>query len=372
MKTMRKAIFHPISKALLILFIIWIIGGFTLNICEENNPGYSNLGESLWGTTVFIFSGFDYGSKPETVPGRIVSVVMLIAGIGFVGFFAGDVASGVIKNALGGNDMEPDKELEDHIVVCSWNRKGKGLLETVHDPTIKDPRPVVVVTEDKEKDDGSSMDFLSDKAERDKEEYDDVFMIPGDPTEDFVLKRANIETAHSVVILADPNEVDRADAKSLLITFALREVFEEEEVDEEPSIVVECQDPDSVRHFERSKVDDIVSSANLSQQLIGQATLMPGLVGLYDHLLKMSDKTNETYLVKVPESYIGKTFKTLEEGLLAEKNGSEPLMPLGIKRGDQLKINPKKSITLKESDKVFVLTWELSTITDLWGAEVVQ
>ncbi len=76
------------------LFIIfYIVGTYGIYIYErDKNPAFKTLYESCWSTLVYILSGFDVGS-PQTVPGRIFSILILVSSIGMLGMIIGQVTS---------------------------------------------------------------------------------------------------------------------------------------------------------------------------------------------------------------------------------------------------------------------------------------
>src|SRR5262245_41600895 len=65
------------------LFLTWLIGAVGLYLIEgASNPGYSSLGESLWNVWALLFSGLDDASTPKTGIGRLLVMILVVAGVG--------------------------------------------------------------------------------------------------------------------------------------------------------------------------------------------------------------------------------------------------------------------------------------------------
>ena len=101
-------------------------------------------------------------------------------------------------------------ELSGHVVICNWTPKASSLIEQLHADIVSVKRPIVVISS------GIENCVFSEDAV-----YDEVYFIPGDPSSDRVLARANIAKAYAAVILADPGLDEHADSRSILIALAI-------------------------------------------------------------------------------------------------------------------------------------------------------
>ena len=113
----------------------------------------------------------------------------------------------------------PKQGLKNHIVICNWNEKGLKIIKEAHASIIEDKRPIVIVSE--------TADSIELSAEEDIPEFENVYLVNGDPTNKVILKRANVHQAHSVVILVNQEEREVADSKSILICMAIKSICEE-------------------------------------------------------------------------------------------------------------------------------------------------
>jgi hypothetical protein len=64
-----------------IFILFYAIGTYGIYMYErDRNAAFKTIYESCWSTLVYILSGFDVGS-PQTVPGRIFSILIPMASI---------------------------------------------------------------------------------------------------------------------------------------------------------------------------------------------------------------------------------------------------------------------------------------------------
>jgi voltage-gated potassium channel len=271
--------------------------------------------------------------------------------LGIVGIFTATLASLIIEHRIGGKRKMPKYDLKDHIVICNWNDKGLALVKEVHAKIIKHKRPIVIISEH-----GDTIQFPEHV---DAPEFEDIYVINGDPSNEIILKRANVHRAYTTVILADPSQGELADAKSILIAMGIRSVCKEMGLPK-TYITVEGLSPKNIEHLRRAGADEIISAGDFSSLLLAQTTLVHGLSTVYRNLLTISEETNEIYLMGVPENYIGKTFAELGSDIYAQRDPKNPSILIGVKSGSDIFLNPKlaKFSKFQEGDKVIVIAFE--------------
>src|SRR5262249_40557985 len=148
-----------------------------------------------WNVWVILFSGVEV--QPRTVVGRLMAVVVLIAGVCLVSLFTGAVASILVERRLRKREMS-HFEMEDHLVLCNWAPRGLDWISEVHSKIVQNKRPIVIIHDDPG---GIELpDTQDDPA------FHDVYIVKGDPTQEVVLRRARVPRAHSVVVLADDRQ----------------------------------------------------------------------------------------------------------------------------------------------------------------------
>ncbi|MFW6159320.1 MAG: TrkA-related ion transporter, partial [Planctomycetota bacterium] len=294
--------------------------------------------------------GLDSGI-PQTAPGKIAVTLVLIVSVGVVATFTGSIASFLVERRLGGRRIMPGHELKNHIVICNWNEKGVPIIGELHAEIVKDKRPIVVISE------GADAADLPDEA--DLPEFEDVYLVKGDPANEVILKRANVHHAYSVVVLADPEEGELADAKSILIAMAVRSVCQAAGA-EKTHICVEGIAPQNVAHLRRAGADEIVSASDFSMMLLAQSTLAHGLSTVYRDLLTVSGETNEIYILPVPDEFVGKSFADLGTAMLANADAENPTILIGVATEDGIHVNPPPGEfeRFSEGDKAVVIAFE--------------
>lgn len=343
---------HQLLRLLITIAVIWVIGATGLWLAEHRaNPRYfGKIPEAYWSIAVYLFSGLDRG-EPQTVLGKIIVTTVLILSLGIVGIFAGTIASILVEQRTGRRRHMPQYKLGEHIVICNWNEKGEPVIMQLHAAIVRDKRPVVIVS-----DDTDAIDF---KEKEEFAELEDVYLIKGDPSNEVVLKRANIQDAFSAIVLADPEQGKLSDAKSILVCMAVNHVCKELGR-KKPNIVVEVVDPRNVPHFERAGADEVVSSGEFGLRLLAQAALSHGLSEVYNDLLTVSADTNEVYLKPIPRGFIGKTFGELSEAMARKRDGENPAILVGVQSDGRILVNPKKKQfrEFSENDRIVVIAFE--------------
>lgn len=196
--------------------------------------------------------------------------------------------------------------LQDHIVICNWSERSADLVRTIHsDMFIKhmnhrDWRPVVVVANNVE-------------SFPDEDAFRGTVLLPGSPLNTRMLERANIQDAHAVVIMADPDAPD-PDDRSVMIAINASSVIKQAAVGErdpvlDPTrIIVEMVNPERAQLLRTQKlslVNEVVCQADLNIRVVAQSNISRGLTFVLRELLEFSEENDEFYMIKVPEDWSG-------------------------------------------------------------------
>jgi voltage-gated potassium channel len=342
---------YKIARLGIIILVIWLIGASILWFTEgAQNTEFNTLPKSLWNIAVYLFSGLDSG-VPQTAAGKIIVTLILVMSLGIVGIFTATIASMLVEHRIGGRRKMPKYELKNHIVICNWNNKGLPLVKEVHAKIVKHKRPIVIITDQED-----SVDFPEHE---DEPEFEDVYIIKGDPTNEIILKRANVHNAYTVVVLADPKQEKLADAKSILVCMGIRSLCDEFDLPKTYT-AVEGISPQNIEHLRRAGADEIISAGDFSSLLLAQTSLVHGLSKVYRNLLTISEETNEIYLLPVPKDYIGKTFSQLGADIYSHRDKKNPVIPIGVKTQDKVILNPKPSVfdVFSKGDQLIVIAFE--------------
>jgi TRAP transporter TAXI family solute receptor len=323
------------KKEVVIIFIIflftWIAGSYLLSIFEgtDNNGNYDSFVSSLWSSLVNMVS---FGTKElNTAEGKFCSTVMMVLTYSGIASFTGIMFSNIIKTSFtGGKKLD---KISNHYVLVNWNDKGIGIIEQLHSSDLVEKKNIIIVSDSEH-----TISFSE------KQEFDDVYCINGNPTDEAVLKRANVHKAYSVIILADKDK-NIADGKSILSILAIRKICREE--GGHTPIIAEIIDPQKVNLAKYAGIGkegfvEIVSSEALGQRLLSQAAVNPGLTEIYKELLTFSGKSSEIYKCKAPDEIIGKSAGEVFKWVFSLRDNGINVIPIGISRNGKIYINPCK------------------------------
>ncbi len=346
LKFIKKILHNTLVRVFIIILMIWFFGSIFLYFAESkvNSKEFGSIGEAFWNMAIYLFNGMDKG-PPVTITGRIIVIMILISSLVLVGVFTAKIASLFIEISMRGRFKMPSNELSNHIVICNWSHKVLKIITEVHNPVLKIKRPVVIISENTE-----DINFPD---QDDDDIFNDVYLIKGDCANEQILKRANVNKAYSVIILADDQEGKYTDSKSILTILSLKNI------NENIYTIAEVANVKNLDHFKKAGVNEFISSTNLGIQLISQSAITHGITKFYDNLLTFSEETNEVYLADLPEKMIGKTFTEVSIEL-AEKRSVKPFIIVGLKRNDKIMINPEpeKFDTFRKDDKLLIVSYE--------------
>ena len=223
---------------------------------------------------------------------------------------------------------ETPANLRNHYVICNWNDLGEEIVRQLHAPVVEEKKPIVIVTEHPEEVLPRELrqDTRKDSYEPPQDDlYHGVYIVPGDPTSDQVLARADIKHAETAMVLSDPREKEFADTKSVLIALAV------EAIEPQVHTIVELLHSKNRIHFKHTLVDEIVCMDELTEKLLAQAALTHGLSEFYMRLLTATRDTNEVYVVAVPEDFEGHPYSEIERAI--SDYAHESLILVGVQTG---------------------------------------
>ncbi len=336
---------NQVGRIAAAVILTWLLGAVAIFFAEHGtNPDYETFGQALWGVWVLLFSGVD--GPPMTTAGRIIAMILVVVGVGLAGLFTASVASLLIERYLRRRDVSTF-EMDNHLVLCNWSPRGLEWIREVHSKIIAEKRPVVIIHDETDEID------LPDK--QDEAAFSDVYIVKGDPTSEVVLRRAKVPRAHSVVILTDDREGKHADGKSILTCIAIRNICKG---DNQPNVAAECRNPNNRHHLKKAGADEIISSDELGLRLLARTALFHGMTRVYQELLTVGRDANEMFLLKAPETLVGKDFVELI-GLFARyRSDRRSCLLIGIQRGEDMMLNPigGEAGPILEGDELILLS----------------
>ena len=130
-------------------------------------------------------------------------------------------------------------------------------------------------------------------------------MTEGNSTNREDLIRAGIERARAAVILADPEQGRLADARSTLVAVAI------ERQNPQVHTVMELIASKNRVHLKNTEVNEVVCLGELSEKLIAQSCITPGVKNIFHHLLSSREDTNQIFVRPVPAPLQGMSYREI-------------------------------------------------------------
>jgi voltage-gated potassium channel len=196
-------------------------------------------------------------SVPRTDAARVISILMILAGISIFGYVAAAIveaiAGGVVTGALAERRRRRTIErLEDHFVICGFGRVGQRVAAEFRAAGV----PYVV------------LDYSADAIAAARDEGH--LFIEGDGTEDEDLREAGIARARGLVAASD------SDADNLYISLSARNT--------NPALVIvaRASDEDAAKKLKLAGADRVVTPYETAGQVMANLVLKPQVTAFLD------------------------------------------------------------------------------------------
>jgi voltage-gated potassium channel len=291
------------------------------------------VGKSFyWAVTVVMGSGD--ASYVTTVPGYIISWLLVAVGVAIVGIITATLVGFVIDFILKEGQGMGASGYHDHIVVCGWNSTARDLIAEL---STDEYTTKVVVMHNADKNPAGS----------------GVYFVNGDITDAEDLQRAGIEDAMAAIICPADSSND-ADMRSILCVLAI------EAIAPQVRTVVEVNNPSHVDHFHRANVDEVVVTSRIASRLLARTSLYPGLAEIVTDIVS-GGKGSELYRVAIPDEFVGLSLDELSARLRSEHSATL----LGVNRDGIAFVNPPTDFRLEKGDDAVVVAESLGTLAPL-------
>jgi len=135
-----------------------------------------------------------------------------------------------------------------------------------------------------------------------------IKFVYGDPTEEAVLKRANIAFASAAIIIPDDSAATNqmSDEKTILTTLTVKSI------EPKVKVIAHILDASNEVHLKRANADQVVVNNRYSGYLLGAHVTTPGIPAVFDVLLR-ADGGVRLARRKIPHAFIDKTFSELDQ-----------------------------------------------------------
>ncbi|MBO1581914.1 MULTISPECIES: potassium channel family protein [Bacillus] len=311
----------------LVSFIIILIATFGFLIYKLEPKYFSTWFDGIWWAIVTTFT-IGYGDYvPHTPVGKLVGMLLILLGTGFCSYYMVLFATEMISKQYMKIKGEEAASCHGHMIIVGWNERAKHVVSQMH---ILQPNLDIVLIDE-------TLSLLP-------RPFHHLAFIKGCPHHDQTLLKANIKTAHTILITADKEKNESlADTQSILNILTAKGL--------NPTIhcIAELLTSDQVQNATRAGATEIIEGNKLTSYVFTASLLFPSISGV---LFTLYNEISESklQLMTVSSSYIGKTFEACSNLLLKQDT-----LLLGIQRDEQYHINPVHSFIIIESDIFIVI-----------------
>ncbi|MBQ9538624.1 MAG: NAD-binding protein [Treponema sp.] len=329
-KSLRRGLKNPFTYLMMLVIALLVFSTYVVFKTEtKTDSGITGMFDAVWHTIVAVVAAY-YDFYVKSVPGRFASLLLLLLGMAFWSVVIGKITSVIMdiqtKNNKGLKKIRP---MKGQFLLCGWRSGFEKLLETVmrSNPDITPDMIILVNNAPPE-----NMESL-----REDSRFKGVKYVAGDFSDTETLRRAHIETASRILVIADsvtgksaPMEVD---SRTVLAVLTMKNL--------NPSVYISAEllDEKLAEHLRLAHCDEIILTQEYEHSLLATASSGQG----YSNVIKalISDDSDTGIIVATfPQGYVGKSYGDLESyytkqgedkvlvGLLLNGDGScnEPLL----------------------------------------------
>jgi voltage-gated potassium channel len=226
----------PLLRIFLIALAFILLFGWTIHLIEPEN--FTTIFEGIW-WAIITMSTIGYGDYvPKTTLGRMVGIVLILLGAGFISAYFFNLATSAISRQNHYLEGKLNFHGQGHLVIIGWNERAKEIIHSV----IQDhsPRDIVLIDE-----------TLKENPLPGKYTH----FIQGRPSKDDILLKANLHSASKVIITADQHKDEyQADMNSILALIAVKGLCPE------LFCIVEILTTEQIENAKRAGADIIIET----------------------------------------------------------------------------------------------------------------
>ncbi|ACF13762.1 Ion transport 2 domain protein [Chloroherpeton thalassium ATCC 35110] len=288
------------SELLKVLLFILVLGFFSaaLVFWFENtvNQGFKTIEDAIWWAFVTLTTT-GYGDiYPITTPGRMVTVVVVLAGVVTLSILSGVVSSILVARKIKEDRGLQEVKLKGHILICGWNHNAEKILSLFRDSG-SSKNKFVLINELPESQ-ISNVIYAFKSLE--------IKFVSGKFINEEVLQRANAKLAEAAIILADFSSADSAkvDERTLLATLTLKSI------NPKLKVCAHIVHPANRAPLQRANADAIVLSDQHVGYYLVNHVISPGIPEAIDNLFDY--KTGSQFQkTAIPPEFKGRSFGEL-------------------------------------------------------------
>jgi voltage-gated potassium channel len=311
--TRRSGIDINLLPPVLALLALVAVGSVLVYFAEVHHGRIESLWDAVWWSVVTITT-VGYGDVvPSTVLGRVVGMFVMLSGISVISLLTATISSVFVAQRIRESQGLQQIKLKGHTIICGWNQKLDGLLETLNRSSLdrssmgsaRRKDGVVLINE-----------ILPARMEEVLSGYENLNLkyINGDYTKEPTLARANLKEAVAVIILPDMSltSVPRDD-KTLPAALAIKSM------NRDVKVYAHIIDRENLSHLRRADVDDVIVSDEHVGYLLASDISSPGIAQTIQTLLS-PEKGTSLKRMQMPPGFVGKKFQEIQEYFKSQQN----------------------------------------------------
>jgi len=326
-----------VTRVIGFALILNLIFGVLYYFAERGVQPELTFLDSLWWAMVTMTT-VGYGDHfAQTFAGRfLISYPCMLLGIGIIGYLVGVVAENMLERGSKKRKGLLEIKMKNHIIICNYpgDQKILRLKNELARSRRYSESEFVLVTD--------KIDELNQTLIEHK-----ISFVKGDPVREDVLMKANVLECAGVFILAEDTEDPGSDTKTFAIGTQIEMMEREEKIP--IKVVVEMVSQDNLKMMKRSKVDAIVSADGIMDVLIAQEFMYPGLHAAFHEIL--SNASGSQFYI-LDTDFSGHVFGDLQRRAV---DFEKPVQVVGLNRNGQSIMNPEKSFSVEENDRLIIL-----------------
>lgn len=328
-------------------FALNFIFGLAFYFAERGAQEGLTLLDSIWWAMVSMTT-VGYGDYfAQTTAGRfLVSYPTFLLGIGLLGYFLGAVADAVIKGASARRKGLKRIMKSEHILICGYPSLTKVLQIVLELREVDAYRRTEIV-------------LITDAIEELPEQLvsEGVLFVRGRPQSEDVLRKAGIERCHGAFVLAEKGDMEDADAQ----TFTTSSIIESigRECGRDIRVISELIGRQNVKMMQRSSVDGIVSHEGITDCLLVQEFLSPGVNQIF-HQIITNQIGSQFHILNTRLE--GRKIRDLQFAALEHPTN---LQVIGLVKDGKFLLNPSSQHTITAREKLIILAEKSTDFEDI-------
>lgn len=310
LRRLRRTLKNPFFYVSILIILLICAATYVVYKTEtKTDSGITGMFDAVWHTVVAVVAAY-YDFYVKSVPGRFASLLLLLLGMGVWAVIIGKITQ-VIMNIQSKNNkgLKKIKAMKGHFLLCGWRSGFEKLLLNVlsSNPDIT-PDMIVLVNSAPEEQVRSLLQDIR---------FKEIQYVAGDFSDGETLKRARIESAGRVLVIADfasGNSSMEIDSRTVLAVLTMKSI--------KPSLYIaaELLDGKLQGHLHMARCNEIILTQEYEHSLLATASSGMGYSNVIRSLI--GDDDDSGILIRsLPSAFLGKPYCELEDYYVKKGDG---------------------------------------------------